>query len=312
MRVAFAGTPEFACPALAALVARHDLVGVLTQPDRPHGRGLKSSPGAVKRLALEHALPLLQPASLKDPAARAALAAWAPEVLVVIAYGLLLPPEVLTLPPRGCLNVHASLLPRWRGAAPIQRALLAGDARSGVSIMQMDAGLDTGAVLLELPYALAPRETGGSLHDALATLGAEAIVQALGGLADGTLIARPQDASAATYAPKITKSEARLDWSHEAAALERQVRAFHPWPVAETVFEGRQLRIHVAELAAKEPQDVANSVEPGSIIDQTGDSILVRCGVGVLRLLQVQLSGRKVVSAREFAQGRTLLGQRLG
>jgi methionyl-tRNA formyltransferase len=312
LRVAFAGTPAFACPALAALRARHELVGVLTQPDRPRGRGLKSAASAVKALALEHHLPVFQPASLKDPAAIATLEAWAPAVLVVIAYGLLLPAPVLRLPPRGCLNVHASLLPRWRGAAPIQRALLAGDAQSGVSVMQMDAGLDTGAVLLELPHAIAPGETGGSLQEALSQLAARAILEALEGLANGSLSARPQDPGTATYAPKIEKSEAQIDWTREAPALERQVRAFNPWPVAETLFQGRQLRVHAAKLVGNSSLNDSNSAETGTIVAQSADLIVVNCGTGLLGLQRLQLPGRNPVSAREFAQGRALLGQRLG
>jgi methionyl-tRNA formyltransferase len=312
LRVAFAGTPAFACPALAALYARHELVGVLTRPDRPRGRGLKSTASAVKALALEQRLPVFQPASLKDPAAIATLEAWAPAVLVVIAYGLLLPAPVLGLAPHGCLNVHASLLPRWRGAAPIQRALLAGDAQSGVSVMQMDAGLDTGAVLLELPHAIARGETGGSLQEALSGLAARAILEALEGLAKGSLTARPQDSGAATYARKIEKSEARIDWTREATVLERQVRAFNPWPVAETVFQGRQLRVHAAELVDKSSLKDSNSVETGAIVSQTADLIVVSCGAGLLGLQRLQLPGRNPVSAREFAQGRALVGQRLG
>jgi methionyl-tRNA formyltransferase len=312
LRVAFAGTPAFACPTLAALLAQHELVGVLTQPDRPRGRGLKSGASAVKLLALEHRLPLLQPTSLKDPAVLSSLEAWRPEVLVVIAYGLLLPSPLLTLPRYGCLNVHASLLPRWRGAAPIQRALLAGDAQSGVSIMQMDAGLDTGAVWLERPYPIAPGETGGSLHDALAALGARAILEALEGIAGGTLHPRAQDPAGVTYAAKIDKAEARLDWSAEAVALERQVRAFHPRPVAETVFEGRQLRVHAADVVEKETLKAAKNHDPGTIVGQNADLILVSCGSGVLGLRRLQLPGRNPISAREFAQGRSLLGQRLG
>ena len=311
MRVAFAGTPEFALPVLEALCAHHELIGVLTQPDRPRGRGRKLAFGAVKSAALARGLPLAQPPTLRSPAGRAALEAWEPDVLVVVAYGLLLPPEVLRLPRHGCLNVHASLLPRWRGAAPIQRAILAGDAQSGVSVMQMDAGLDTGPVLLRQPYALAPEETGGSLHDALAALGAQAILETLRGVAAGTLKARAQPAEGVTYAAKIEKSEARIHWSAAAPAIERQVRAFNPWPVAETTLGGEQLRIYTASAVANEPPSGAKSHENGMILAVQDDFMLVRCGQGLLAVREVQLPGRRRVGARELSHSRELAGQRL-
>jgi methionyl-tRNA formyltransferase len=312
LRVAFAGTPEFALPVLEALCAHHTVVGVLTQPDRPKGRGRKLAFGAVKAAALARGLPLAQPPTLKDAPARAALEAWAPEALVVVAYGLLLPPEVLWLPRYGCLNVHASLLPRWRGAAPIQRAILAGDAQSGVSVMQMDAGLDTGPVLLQQSYALTAAETGGSLHDALARLGAQAMLEALRGITAGTLRAQAQPAEGATYAAKIQKSEARIDWRAAAPAIERQVRAFNPWPVAETTLAGEQLRIHAARSVANDPPSASKRHENGMILAVQDDFMLVQCGQGLLAVTEVQVAGRRPVAAREFSHSRELPGQRLG
>ena len=314
MRVAFAGTPEFALPALAALAQRHEIVGVLTQPDRAQGRGRRLGASPVKQAALAHGFTLAQPLTLRDPEAQAVLAAWEPEVLVVVAYGLLLPKAVLALPRFGCLNIHASLLPRWRGAAPIQRAILAGDAMSGVSIMQMDAGLDTGAVLLERPYRLTPQETGGSLHDVLAALGAEAIVAALEQVAHDTVRPRPQSADGVTYADKITKAEARIDWSCTALEIDRRVRAFNPWPIAETVFGGAQLRILRARVAADPNwRDTGTKWHGnGTILGVHDDFFAVACGSGVLEVTEVQEPGRRPVSARDFSHSRNLPGQQLG
>ena len=246
LRVAFAGTPEFAVPALRALAdSEHQLVGVLTQPDRPRGRGQVNAPGPVKVLALSLGLSVAQPHELGSAGALAELTAWRPEVLVVVAYGLILPRPVLGLPRLGCVNIHGSLLPRWRGAAPVQRALLAGDAVTGVTIMQMDAGLDTGPVLLQRSVPIGAHATSGELHAELATLGAAALLEALGALASGRAQPRPQSAAGVTYAAKIAKSEALIDWSADAVQIERQVRAFNPWPVAETRFAGEQLRVRV-------------------------------------------------------------------
>ncbi len=259
LRIAFAGTPQFALPALRALLkSTHRVVGVLTQPDRPAGRGqhLRASP--VKLLATEHRLPLAQPPTLKTPEGRAELAQWAPDVLVVVAYGLILPQAALDLPRHGCVNIHGSLLPRWRGAAPIQRAILAGDGETGVTIMQLDAGLDTGPLLLERSRSIGMHDTAGDLHDALAELGAVALIEALDGLADGTLRPRAQPATGASYAPKIEKSEAALDWSTSAVQLDRQVRAFNPWPIAETNFGNDTLRV----LARAWPSRTASMPSP--------------------------------------------------
>lgn len=309
MRTAFAGTPEFALPALEALRAHHQIVGVLTQPDRPGGRGRHLTASPVKRAALAARLPLAQPATLRSEAARRQLADWSPEVLVVVAYGLLLPPEVLVLPRFGCLNIHASLLPRWRGAAPIQRALLAGDTESGVSIMQMDSALDTGPIVLQRRLAIAAGATGGSLHDALAPLGAAALLEALAALAAGTPPPPvPQPAAGATYAPKIAKSEARIDWTKDAVHIERQVRAFNPWPVAETHLAGEQLRI----LEAKSLENGAKNHDPGTIVGLSGESMIVQCGSGRLAVTQVQRPGRKPVSAGDLSHSTALAGRRLG
>jgi methionyl-tRNA formyltransferase len=320
LRVAFAGTPEFALPALAALLAHHQVVGVLTQPDRPAGRGRQLAASAVKSAALAAQVPLAQPETLRTEAARAALAAWRPEILIVVAYGLLLPSEVLTLPPLGCLNIHASLLPRWRGAAPIQRAILAGDTETGVTLMQMDSGLDTGPVLLQRRLAISRSHTGGSLHADLAALGAAALVEALAGVAAGTLKAIAQPHAGITYAAKIDKAEARIDWGRAALDIERQVRAFDPWPVAETQLEGESLRILVAraEEPERSPSDENASLksgkntDPGLILGVQDDFIRVRCGQGDLRVLQVQRPGRRPVTARDYSHSVRLQGRRFG
>jgi methionyl-tRNA formyltransferase len=312
VRVAFAGTPEFALPALAALLSHHEVVGVLTQPDRRKGRGRNLAPGPVKAAALAADIPVAQPPSLQRAEQRLELGAWQPEVLVVVAYGLLLPPEVLALPPLGCINIHASLLPRWRGAAPIQRAILAGDEESGISIMKMDAGLDTGPVYLTRRCAITRDHTAGLLGEELAALGAAALLEALDGIAEGSVQATPQPPGGATYAPKVEKSEARIDWTRDALALERQVRAFNPRPVAETTLAGAQLRIHEAEaeMPLSDIETTRNGREPGDIIGVQGGNMLVTCGTGVLRVTQVQLPGRRVVGMRDFSHSRSLAGQR--
>ena len=313
LRVAFAGTPEFAVPALRALAdSEHQLVGVLTQPDRPRGRGQVNAPGPVKVLALSLGLSVAQPHELGSAGALAELTAWRPEVLVVVAYGLILPRPVLGLPRLGCVNIHGSLLPRWRGAAPVQRALLAGDAVTGVTIMQMDAGLDTGPVLLQRSVPIGAHATSGELHAELATLGAAALLEALGALASGRAQPRPQSAAGVTYAAKIAKSEALIDWSADAVQIERQVRAFNPWPVAETRFAGEQLRVHAARALA--PSDAADSAAgtAGEILRASSEAILVRCGRGVLAITELQRPGRRSVSARDFANAGPLAGKRLG
>jgi methionyl-tRNA formyltransferase len=322
LRVAFAGTPDFALPSLAALTAHHELVGVLTQPDRPKGRGQRLAASPVKRAATAHQLPVAQPQTLRNEAGRATLSAWAPEVLVVVAYGLILPRELLSVPRYGCINVHASLLPRWRGAAPIQRAILAGDAETGITIMQMDPGLDTGPVLLQRRLLISGQHTGGTLHDELAALGAAALLEALQGLSSGSLRARPQPTEGASYAAKIDKAEARIDWYRDAREIERQVRAFNPWPVAETQLDGEQLRILAARAepsgqiripsADNVHENVAKTHDSGSIIAVRENSVVVQCGTGALALTQVQRPGRRPISARDFSHSLTLAGRRLG
>jgi len=309
LRIAFAGTPQFALPALQALLkSRHQVIGVLTQPDRPAGRGqqLRSSP--VKLLALDAHLPLAQPSTLKTVESRAELTRWAPDVLVVVAYGLILPPPVLALPRLGCINIHGSLLPRWRGAAPIQRAILAGDAETGVTIMQLDAGLDTGPMLLERVRPIGSQDTAGDLHDALSELGAAALLEALDGLAAGALKPRAQPAEGVSYAPKIEKSEAPIDWSVSAIHLDRKIRAFNPWPVAETRFAGESLRVLQARIA----EPIGAHDAPGTLLGIADDGLHVACGEGVLAVRELQRAGKRPVSARDFANAVRLAGLRFG
>jgi methionyl-tRNA formyltransferase len=320
LRVAFAGTPDFALPAFHALAgSRHPVVGVLTQPDRPKGRGRQLAGSPVKLAALKAGLAVSQPVTLKTEADRAELAAWQPDVLVVVAYGLILPRAALDLPRLGCVNIHASLLPRWRGAAPIQRAILAGDARSGVSIMRMEAGLDTGPVFLERSVAIGPGETGGSLHDRLAAEGASAVLQVIDELAAGSARSVPQRDVDVTYASKIEKSEALIDWSRSAAQIDRQVRAFNPWPIAETRLEGEQLRIHAARVIGDHETIVGENdpkgsdpKESGTILAANGDTIVVACGHGRVALTELQRPGRRPVAARDFINTLNLAGRRLG
>ncbi len=305
LAVVFAGTPAFALDSLEAIAAsRHRVRAVFTQPDRPRGRGRALAPSPVKERALELGLPVHQPATLKDEGAAAALAALAPDVMVVVAYGLLLPPAILAVPRLGCLNVHASLLPRWRGAAPVARAILAGDERTGVCVMRMEAGLDTGAVMLRREVVIDARETAGQLEERLAREGGTAIVDALDALAAGQAKFEPQDESRATYAAKLTKAEARLDWREPAGQLARRVRAFNPRPVAETTLDGAQLRILEAEAVP-----AGHGPVPGTIVGADAAGIAVMTGAGVLRLLRVPLPGRRVVAAAELVNARSLVGK---
>jgi methionyl-tRNA formyltransferase len=305
VRVLFAGTPPFAAAALDALAdAGHALVRVLTQPDRPAGRGMKLAPSAVKRAAAARGLALYQPASLKSPEVQEVLRAADADVMVVAAYGLILPQAVLDLPRFGCLNIHASLLPRWRGAAPIQRAILAGDTETGITIMRMDAGLDTGAMLARHPVPIGENDTAASLHDVLAAVGARAIVKALESLATLTPVA--QDAAAATYAAKLTKEEARLDWSQPAPLLARAVRAYNPAPGAWTQLDGTVLKIWAA-------QAVAGAGQPGEVLRAAGDQLVVACGSGALALRALQAAGGARMDSAAFLAGRPLAtGARLG
>jgi len=304
MRVGFAGTPAFAAAALAAVLDEgHAVPLVLTRPDRPKGRGLKLEPSPVKMLAMARSLPLLQPATLKTGEAGAAALRVPLDVLVVAAYGLLLPPDVLAWPSHGCLNIHASLLPRWRGAAPIQRALLAGDGETGVTIMQMDAGLDTGAMVHAVRVPIAARETAGTLHDKLAACGARAIVTVLARLArDGELGANPQPAAGATYAAKIDRADAAIDWGAGASAIDRQVRAFDPVPGAHTSLAGEAVKVWVAEPAGT---GGAGSL-PGTVLAANAAGVVVACGEGTLRLLEVQPAGGRRMTAAAFIAGRRL------
>ena len=300
MRIVFAGTPDFAVPCLQAAARHNEVVAVYTQPDRPAGRGRGLTASPVKQAALERGLPVYQPLSLRDPAAQAELAALQPDLLVVVAYGLILPQAVLDIPTHGCWNVHASLLPRWRGAAPIQRAIQAGDSHSGVCLMQMEAGLDTGPVLLEQSLELAADETGGSLHDKLAALGAQMLADGLGLLRAGLRpVARPQPAEGVEYAHKLDKAEARLQWSEDAQVLERQVRAFNPWPVAEAQLQGERVRIHAAQAIPGVP-----GMPVGSVLAATKAGIDIACGKGALRLLVVQREGGKPVAAADYLNAR--------
>ncbi|MBK1722789.1 methionyl-tRNA formyltransferase [Thiocystis violacea] len=310
LRVIFAGTPEFSVPSLAALIAGGaDVVAVYTQPDRPAGRGRKLQMSPVKQFALENDVTVHQPQSLKrDPLAAQALQALEADLMIVIAYGLILPLAVLEAPRLGCVNVHASLLPRWRGAAPLQRAVLAGDDETGVCIMRMEEGLDTGPVYHRIATPIAARETGGSLHDRLADLGAAALMEALPGIVDGSSVPEPQDDSRATYAHKLTKEEAVIDWNGSAQTIERQVRAFDPWPVAQTEIDGASLRIWDAE---SDPR-AETPAPPGSVIRADKGGIQVATGQGVLRITRLQPAGKKPMSASDYLNARHLDGVRLG
>lgn len=293
MQLVFAGTPEFAAAALKSLIAAgHHIALVLTQPDRPAGRGLRPKPSPVKALALEHGLALAQPASLREAAVQETLRKIHPDVMVVAAYGLILPRAVLDIPTRGCLNIHASLLPRWRGATPIQRALLAGDAETGITIVQMDEGLDTGPMLLRKACAIEPEDTAQTLHDRLAALGGEAIVEALDRL--DSLVPVPQDESLATYAPKLTKEEALIDWNQPAETIARAVRAYNPFPVAYTWLDGERLRIWFARAEAGE-------APPGRVVAVDREGVLVGTGAGLLRITELQREGARRLAAAAFA-----------
>ena len=297
MRVVFAGTPPFAARALEALIAAgHEIPLVLTQPDRPAGRGMRLTASAVAEAARSRGLQVAKFPTLRDEAARRCLRELHPEVLVVAAYGLILPQAVLDIPARGCLNIHASLLPRWRGAAPIQRAILAGDAETGVCIMRMEAGLDTGPVLLERRMPIGPRDTTGSLTESLARLGAEAIVEALGRL--DTLVDRPQEGEA-TYAAKVLKPEARIDWSGEARAIERQVRALDPSPGSEARLLGETVKIW-------EAHEETGAGEAGTVVSASPEGIVIGCGSGRLRVTRLQRPGGRRMSAAEFLQARAV------
>jgi methionyl-tRNA formyltransferase len=305
MRIVFAGTPDFAVPSLRAAAQRGEVVAAYTQPDRPagRGRGLQASP--VKLEAVQRGIPVLQPETLRNELSRDALRALQPDLMVVVAYGLLLPQSILDIPKHGCWNVHASLLPRWRGAAPIQRAIEAGDAETGVCLMRMEKGLDTGPVLLSQRTPIGASETGGELHDRLAVLGAQVLADGLGLLRAGMKpVAVPQPAAGATYAHKLDKAEARLDWTQPADALARKVRAFQPWPVAEAQLDGERVRIHAAEALP-----LAHGTTPGTVLQAGRDGIDVACGEGALRLTRVQREGGRPVAAADYLNARPLAGR---
>jgi methionyl-tRNA formyltransferase len=308
MKIVFAGTPEFSLPVLETLLhSQHPLVAVYTQPDRPAGRGRRTRFSPVKQLALANDIPVCQPVSLRSNAAQEEIAAWRADLMVVVAYGLILPPAVLALPPLGCINVHASLLPRWRGAAPIQRAILAGDSETGVTLMQMEAGLDTGPILASARSPIPADMTGGQLHDRLAEIGAQLLRDNLERIAHGELEPQPQDDSLATYADKLDKHEALIDWSRSAKEIGRKVRAFNPWPVAETRYAGKQLRIWEAQ-----PLDAKGNHSPGRVLAAGKPGIDIACGEGVLRLLRVQLPGARALAAADFVNAHALEGVTLG
>ncbi len=297
-RIVFMGTPEFAVPALKALIQQHDVIGVVTQPDRPAGRGKQVQMSPVKQTALAAGLPVFQPEKLRHPDAIAALRQWQADVYVVAAFGQILPQAVLDLPACGALNIHASLLPRWRGAAPIQAAIRAGDDESGVTIMRMDAGLDTGPMLTQRAIALAADETGQSLHDKLSALGAALLIETLPGYLDGSIQPRPQDDALATFAPRIDKDEGRIDWAQPAAQIERTIRAFTPWPGTYTMWAGRLLKI----IAADRQTAQTVSAQPG-LVAQIDERTAIGTGDGWLFPLRVQLEGKSAVSIDDFARG---------
>jgi methionyl-tRNA formyltransferase len=312
LKIIFAGTPDFAATHLQALIqdGRHSVVAVYTQPDRPAGRGKKLKASPVKLLAEQHSLPVCQPASLKASEQQALLAEFGADIMVVVAYGLILPQAVLDIPRLGCINVHGSILPRWRGAAPIQRAIEAGDKESGVTIMQMDAGLDTGAMLSISRCPIDPEETSGSLYNKLAELGAAALLDDLERLDKGLAVAVVQDNSQSTYASKIDKTEAQINWSAEAIAIDRRIRAFNPFPAAYSLIDGTRLKVWAAS-----PGPETITANPGEIIQSDDTGLLVRCGQGSLLLTEIQLAGKSRMPVSEMLKSRADLfavGQRLG
>jgi len=299
VRIVFAGTPDFAAIALKAILsAGHTVVGVYSQPDRPAGRGRKLMPSPVKQVALDADIPVFQPQSLKPEESQQELAALNPDVMIVAAYGLILPKAVLEIPSHGCLNIHASLLPRWRGAAPIQRAIAAGDAETGITIMQMDVGLDTGDMLLKTATPINPDDTGGSLHDRLADMGGDAIVEALAKLDQGTLTGEAQNDSEACYAHKLSKEEGHISWQNSATDIERLIRAFNPWPGTFTDLGKQRIRLHQAQ-ALEQGSDKA----PGTVLRREREGIDIACGTGSLRVTKVQLPGTRALTVNDLING---------
>lgn len=298
LRIVFAGTPEFAARHLHALLrVGYSIAAVYTQPDRPAGRGQKLAMSPVKQLAESHNIPVYQPQTLRNADAQAELAALKPDLLIVVAYGLILPQAVLDIPRLGCINSHASLLPRWRGAAPIQRAIEAGDAETGVTVMRMEAGLDTGPMLSKISTPITAEDTGGSLHDRLALLGAEAVVEAIPALAAGTLPDKLQDDALATYAHKLNKEEAKLDWSRPAVDLERLIRAFNPWPLCHSTLAGEGVKIYAATV-------VDGNGQPGEILEASREGLRVACGEGALLLTRIQFPGGKPLAFADLFNAR--------
>lgn len=308
MNVIFAGTPEFAVPTLDALVAAgHAISAVLTQPDRGAGRGRKRQPSPVKQRALAQGIPVLQPQTLRDDGVQTQLAALTPDLMVVVAYGLLLPRAVLDLPRHGCINVHASLLPRWRGAAPIARAIAAGDSQTGVTIMRMAKGLDTGDMLLQRTAPMTKTDTAKDLHDRLAAMGGDMLLDTLALIDSGQLAPQPQDDTQATYAAKLDKAEAQIDWQQPAEQLARRVRAYNPWPVAFSQLGKARVRIWQAQPVGQSP-----AAAPGTIVAAGDDGVDVATGEGVLRVTRLQWPGKRAMAAADVVRGRDLVGQRFG
>jgi methionyl-tRNA formyltransferase len=294
-RIVFMGSPDFAVPSLQALAQHYPVVGAITQPDRPSGRGQRTSPCAVKMAALGLQIPVASPAKLRDPAALAQLQAWQPDLIVVVAYGQILRPAVLALPRWGCLNVHASLLPRWRGAAPVQAALLAGDNETGVTIMQLDSGVDTGPTLARQPMPIRPDHTAGSLSDELATLGANLLMQTLPSYLMGTLTPQPQPNAGGCYAPMLQKNAGQIDWQLPAAQLALQIRAYNPWPSSFTTWQAQPFKIH-------QTVALAGQSEPGLVTRQNG-LVVVGTAAGLLSLRTVQAAGKKALPIDDFLRG---------
>jgi methionyl-tRNA formyltransferase len=318
-RILFAGSPEFAVPCLRVLnESAHEVIGVLTQPDRPAGRGRQLRPGPVKEYAVAHAIDVLQPERLSGAATIAELRSLQIDLAVIVAYGLLLPPAFLEMPRCGCINVHASILPRWRGASPIQAAILAGDEATGISIMQMEAGLDTGPVFATRSVEIETRDTTGSLHDRLAAAGSQLLLDTLPGILAGKITAVPQDAAAATYAPRINKADACIDWQQSAVDIDRQIRAYHAWPVGDTLLDGQRTRCWAARPVPEVSGDDSGAADStsqsvaGQVIGVANDGIDVQTGNGVLRITELQLPGRQRMPASEFANGYSVLGKVLG
>lgn len=309
MRLVFAGTPEFAAHTLSALLnSEHTVCAVYTQPDRPAGRGRKLTASPVKQIALEHNIPVEQPLNFKEQTTREVLASYQADLMIVVAYGLLLPQSVLDTPKHGCINIHASLLPRWRGAAPIQRAILAGDHETGVCIMQMEAGLDTGPVLAKATCPISNTDTTQQLHDRLATLGAATLLTTLSNFTESQVNAQAQNDRDSTYASKLEKSEATIDWQQPASSLLRQINAFNPWPIAQTQWQEKTLRIWAAV-----DLKIPNEASPGRVINADKAGIDIACGEGTLRITQIQAPGKRAMAVSDFLNANPLsAGDHLG